>query len=111
MNSIANFKRVSYSNLSFEAISDLLEIIHLEEILKISSDLEGFNTPYNSPQKILLRTSRPHSKEELLAFFENFHKKTYRIKGFAHIGDGMVLVDGVRDRISFQKNASRYWRY
>ncbi len=64
---------------------------------------ESVNKVSNQPQKIRLETKTRLKKEDLHHFLLHFAAKTFRIKGFVEMEEGVFYVDGVGQNIEFKE--------
>lgn len=79
----------SYCNIDVDKL-----ILHLEPPKIISKD--STNTPQSRPQSYILKLLPTITLDELRGFLNFIAPYTYRIKGFASIGDTNYSVSGVR---------------
>jgi len=85
---------------------EMLEI----EILKtnLPKFRDSYNTPFNSPRKLLLKTSKPVDLVKLQSFFNNFYSETYRIKGYFQTFENQEIIwkyiDGVQKKLRIRNS-------
>ncbi len=89
-----------------EAVNGEIDYDFLNKDLMENNWVEGeetTNTPENKPKTLILTCEEGITKAQLTEFINRIKDKSYRIKGFFELEDGLYQVDVVGDIIDYKK--------
>jgi len=83
----------------------LYEDSHWDNSEENSTDNYVYNTTFSRPKVLLVQANDTINKENFLAFIKSFQEKTFRIKGFVKLHNGLNYVDIVGNEIVLEQSS------